>query len=265
MNKFVALMRRYVSDYTNRHDFTVCDEIMVPGYTLHMGTYDLTGRDSHYKPATAKQFQQFPGLSLTVNEIVTNGLRLSLRFSEHGASIRHNGALASWSGIGLYKWDGERLTENYVEQDYYSRREQLASAQPKPVESPALAPWDTTPQPEDNAAENVVRELLSQGDLSASADIVFDDAWTGAPAQRILQPDGAVIDDLFSAGDQVAFRITQSGRVLADFAAALAGTPAILHMTGIVTVREGRIVGGRVIRDRLGLYRRLHGSQQLRL
>ncbi len=79
MNKFVALMRRYVYDYTNRHDFAVCDEIMVPGYTLHMGTYDLTGRDTHYKPATDKQFQQFPGLSLTVNEIVTNGTRLSLR------------------------------------------------------------------------------------------------------------------------------------------------------------------------------------------
>jgi ketosteroid isomerase-like protein len=78
----------------------------------------------------------------------------------------------------------------------------------------------------------------------------------------VLQPDGAVIDDLFSAGDKVAFRITQSGRLLADFAPAeQVGTPAFLHMTGIVTVRDGRIVGGRVIRDRLGLYRRLHASQ----
>lgn len=262
MNKFVALMRRYVYDYTNRHDFAACDEIMVPGYTLHMGTYDLTGRDSHYKPATDKQFQQFPGLSLTVNEIVTNGARLSLRFSEHGASTRHNGALASWGGIGLYKWDGERLTENYVEQDYYSRREQLASGQPKPIESPALAPWDTSPQPENSAAERVVREVLTRGDLTATPGIVFDDAWTGAPLQKVLQPDGAVIDDFFSAGDQVAFRITQSGRVLADFAAEpRVGQLAFLHMTGIVTVRDGQIVGGRVIRDRLGLYRRLHASQ----
>lgn len=260
MNKFVALMRRYVYDYTNRHDFAVCDEIMAPDYTLHMGTYDITGRDTQYKPATNKQFEQFPGLCLTVNEIVTNGSRLSLRFSEHGASMRHNGALASWSGIGLYKWDGERLTENYVEQDYFSRRAQLSSGRPKPVEAPALAPWDTQPRPENSAAESVVRRLLHDGELTATSGIEFDDAWTGAPLQKILQADGAVIDDLFSAGDQVAFRITQSGRVLADFDAASVGRSAILHMTGIVTVRDGRIVAGRVIRDRLGLYRRLQAE-----
>ena len=122
MHKFVALMRRYCHDYTNRQDFAACDTIMVPQYTLHMGTHHLTGRDSAYKPATSRQFQQFPGLCLTINEVVTNGDRLCLRFSEHGASMRHAGALAAWSGIGLYKWDGERLTENFVEQDYYSRR-----------------------------------------------------------------------------------------------------------------------------------------------
>ncbi len=262
MSNFVALMRRYVYDYTNRQDFTACDEIMVPGYTLHMGTYDLAGRDSQYKPATTKQFEQFPGLCLTVNEIITNGSRLSLRFSEHGASRRHNGALASWGGIGLYKWDGERLTENYVEQDYFSRREQLSSGQPKPVESPAIAPWDTKAQPENSAAESIVRKLLTDGDLAATPGVVFDDTWTGAPLQRILEPDGAAIDDLFSAGDQVAFRITQSGRVLRDFAdAELVGRPAQLHMTGILTVRGGRVSAGRVIRDRLGLHRRLHADR----
>jgi patatin-like phospholipase/acyl hydrolase len=39
----VALMRRYCIDYTARHDLSVCDDIMVPGYTLHMGTHDLVG------------------------------------------------------------------------------------------------------------------------------------------------------------------------------------------------------------------------------
>ncbi|HWK48518.1 MAG TPA: hypothetical protein VNR40_01465 [Steroidobacter sp.] len=263
MNKFVALMRRYVCDYTNRHDFSVCDEIMVPNYTLHMGTYDLTGRDTQYKPATNKQFQQFPGLGLTVNQIVTNGSRLCLRFSEHGASMRHDGALASWGGIGLYKWDGERLTENFVEQDYYSRREQLASGRPKPVETPALAPWDTVAEPANEQAETVVRDVLQHRDLTEIDNVVFDDAWAGSPLQRVLRPEGATIDDLFSAGEQVAFRITQTGTLLEDFAGAetrWVNTPVFLHMTGLVTVRDGRIVAGRVIRDRLGLLRRLQAA-----
>ncbi|MBL8270066.1 ester cyclase, partial [Steroidobacter sp.] len=226
-------------------------------------TFDLSGRDTHYKPATQKQFDQFPGLGLTVNQLVTNGSRTCLRFSEHGASMRHKGALASWGGIGLYKWDGERLTENFVEQDYYSRRQQLASGRPKPVETPALAPWDTVAEPVNPAAESVVREVLERGDLTRLDGLDFDDAWTGSPPQRVLQPDGATIDDLFSVGDRVAFRITQTGKLLDDFAGAeprFVNTPVFLHMTGLVTVRDGRIVGGRVIRDRLGLLRRLQAD-----
>ena len=264
MHKFVALMRRYTFDYTNRQDFTACDTIMVPGYTLHMGTYDLTGRDEHYKPATAKQFAQFPGLCLTINEIVTNGDRLCLRFSEHGASVKHAGARAAWSGIGLYKWDGERLTENFVEQDYYSRREQLASGTPKALEMPALAPWDTEPLSSNVAAENVVRRALENGAWLGNEQIIFDDAWCGGTPQRVLEPTTVRIDDLFSAGDRVAFRITQSGRLLEDFCTegvnAPAGSDVVLHMTALVTVADGRIVKGNVVRDRLGLYRRLQST-----
>lgn len=262
MDKFVALMHRYCHDYTNCRNLAVCDKIMVPGYTLHMGTHDIAGRDECYKPAARKQFEQFPGLCLTVNEIVTNGERLVMRFAEHGASLAHGGAPAAWSGIGLYKWDGERLVENFVEQDYYSRREQLAGGAPKPVEAPAMAPWDAVAQAPDPAAEAAVRGFLASGDLAALPGVVFDDEWTGSPRQRVLEPLGAEIDDLFCAGDRVAFRIRQHGRLVEDFAGGnveLVGRGVFLHMTGLVTVRHGEIVAGRVVRDRLGLQRRLRG------
>ena len=110
---FVALMRRYCIDYTARHDLSVCDDIMVPGYTLHMGVHHLAGRDEAYKPAAAAQFRQFPGLCLTVNEIICSGDRLALRFTEHGASARHDGARAAWGGVGVYRWDGQRLLVRY--------------------------------------------------------------------------------------------------------------------------------------------------------
>jgi len=260
MHKFVALMRRYCHDYTNRQDFAACDTIMVPDYTLHMGTHVLKGRDTQYKPATSKQFQQFPGLCLTINEVVTCGDRLCLRFSEHGASVRHSGAVAAWGGIGLYKWDGERLTENFVEQDYYSRRGQLARGVPLPVETSALAPWDTQPAPANPSAEQIVGTALQQNDLTQIEGVVFDDEWTGAPRQRVIEARSAVIDDLFSAGDQVAFHAAVMGRPADDFPAGDAtrrNQDSVLHMSGLVTLENGRIVRGRVIRDRLGLYRRL--------
>lgn len=258
MEPFVALMRRYCIDYTARHDLTVCDDIMVPEYTLHMGGHLVAGRDEAYKPAAAAQFRQFPGLCLTVNEIICSGARLALRFSEHGASRLHGGAQASWGGIGLYRWDGQRLTENFVEQDYFSRRHQLSDGMPEPAESPAIAPWDTpaaAPAPE---AEEAVRAWLIAGDITG---VTVDD---GREAHRIVAAEHTEIDDLFSAGNKVAFHAVQYGSLAGDDpafpleAAAVAGEEQVsLHIAGIVTVAGGQVVAGRVIRDRHGLARRL--------
>jgi hypothetical protein len=251
---FVALMRRYCVDYTARHDLTVCDDIMDPGYTLHMGEYDLAGRDGAYKPAAAAQFRQFPGLCLTVNEIICSGDRLALRFTEHGASNRHGGARAAWGGIGLYRWDGRRLTENFVEQDYFSRRRQLDGDGPDPVEPPAVAPWDTPARAPDPDAEAVVRAWLEAGDF---AGVTQDD---GRDAHRLIGPGRTEVSDLFSAGDQVAFRVAQHGPLAgADplFAGNGTADAARLHLAGVVRVSGGRVTGGRIIRDRLGLQRRL--------
>ena len=259
MSAFVALMRRYVNDYTNRQCLSVCDDIMHPDYTLRMGDYVLSGRDECYKPAAQKQFKQFPGLCLTVHHIITNGERLLMQFSEHGASVEHGGATAAWAGIGLYRWDGERLRENYVEQDYLSRRRQLAEHSPLFVESPALAPWDTQAAPADPALEQWTRQFLADGGLDLLPATFFDDGYSGVPIPQMLQNASVDIDDLFSAGDHVAFRLTQSG-VLASGSgldSSQAGCTACLHMVGWLQVSGGQVVRARIIRDRLGLLRRL--------
>ncbi|QRP43093.1 nuclear transport factor 2 family protein [Amycolatopsis sp. FDAARGOS 1241] len=255
---FVALMRRYVTDYTNRHDVSVCPEIMEPGYVLHMGPHEVAGRDEAYIPAARRQFEQFPGLGLTVHTIVTDGRRLAMRFSEHGRRAR-DGRLAVWTGIGLYRWNGRRLESNFVEQDYWSRRRQLGSGHPGTVDPPALAPWDTTAEPAEPAAETVVREWLATGAAvqPASAAVRFDDGDAG-PA--LLTDVSSTVDELFSAGSHVAFRVTASGAYaggLGSAAGGAAGTPATLHLVGLVTVDHGRVAGGWIVRDRLGLARSL--------
>lgn len=249
-----ALMRRYVVDYTNRHDTAVCAEIMEPDYALRMGPHVLTGRDEVYLPAAQAQFRQFPGLGLTVHEIATNGERLAMRFSEHGASARHGGAVAAWRGLGLYAWNGTRLTSNLVEQDYLARRRQLACGVPDAVEPPAPAPWDTAPAPPDPLAEGVVRAWIADG--LPGAAVAHDDGTAGP----VLADVDTAVDDLFSAGDRVAFRLTRTGRYrggLAEVARDAVGSAAALHLVGLVTVRGSRVVEGHVVRDRLGLIRAL--------
>lgn len=181
MDPFVALMRRYCIDYTCSHDLSVCDEIMRSDYVVHIAGYDLV-RDASYKPAVERVFARFPALTLTVHELLTNGEQLAMRFSEHGVAPADGGHAAAWGGIALYRWDGERLAECFVEQDFAAQEAQLASGVCEPLEPPHVDPWlGTTPAPRDTDAEAVVR------------------AWL---------PADATVNALFSAGEQVAFHVT---------------------------------------------------------
>jgi hypothetical protein len=252
---FVALMRRYCIDYTNVHDQSVCDEIMAPGYVVHISGFDLP-RDTMYKPAVTRVYARFPGLQLQVHELVTNGDRLAMRFSEHGASVEEGGRFAAWGGIGLYRWNGNQLLENYVEQDFHAQEEQLATGAPAPLESPHLDPWlGTRAEPANPAAETAVRVWLARGDLRAAASAVVDGSWY-SPSEPPLDVEKVDVNDLFSAGARVAFHVTQHGLYRGGLRGAEAGwtgRTASLRCVGLARVEGGEVREVRTITDRLGL------------
>jgi hypothetical protein len=255
---FLALMRHYVIDYTNRNDQSQTPAIMEPDYVLRMGEHVVSGRDTAYHAATAKQMAQFPGLGLTVHEIATSGERLVMRFSEHGASQLHGGARCAWGGIGLYAWNGRKLVSNMVEQDYLSRRRQLRDGVPHRVDHPAIAPWNMIAEAPDEAAEAAVTAWLDSGALAHTPEVLLDDQWTGETVSPLIDQSRIEVNDLFSCGATVAFHITQHGALVPDEeVAGPAGRPAFLHMAGIVHVADGHVRSGRIIRNRLDLARRL--------
>ena len=255
---FIALMRRYVVDYTNRHDQSATEAIMEPDYLLVMGDHEVRGRDTAYRLATRKQLDQFPGLCLTVNEIRTSGERLVMRFTEHGASRLHDGRACAWSGIGLYRWNGIRLVSNAVEQDYFSRRDQLNNGIPRPVPAPEIAPWDQPCDAPDAAAELAVRRWLASGRFASTPGVLLDDQPPGAEPMCLLDQQTIIVNDLFSCGRHVAFHIVQHGRLrrVPGFEAG-DGRTAYLHAAGLVSVVDGRVCSGHAVTNRLDLYRRL--------
>jgi predicted ester cyclase len=261
MEPFVALMRRYCIDYTNRHDQSVCDEIMDPSYVVHISHWDLP-RDALYKPAVTQVFERFPGLGLVVHELVTNGERLAMRFSEHGASPNDDGRFAAWAGIGLYKWNGRQLLENYVEQDFLAQQAQLSGAAPAaPLESPHLDPWlGTHAEPANAQAEAVVRDWLARGDLRDAPEVIVDGSWYEPLAPSPIEVEKVAVNDLFSAGTRVAFHVTQTGGYrggLPGADAAGRGSHARLDCVGLARVSGGRVTSVRAVTDRLGTARAL--------
>jgi acyl-CoA synthetase (AMP-forming)/AMP-acid ligase II len=246
----LSLVRRWVNDYFNRHDAAACAAFVAPDYALEIGDVTLAGRDDVWLPAVDVQMKRFPGLGMTVHQTVAGGDWAAAFFSEHGAS---EGRQAVWSGVGIWRSNGEVLTGCIAQEDYMTRQRQLRSGVADPVEPPAVAPWDVIALPRDETVERIVAEWL-QGSWPRETSAVRcdDDHITGTP----LRFDTTETEIVFlnSSGPDVVFHVRQSGLYRGGLAKIGAtDLPATLYVNGLVRVEDGRVVSGRVIRDRVGL------------
>lgn len=245
MHPFVALMRTYCIDYTNSHDLSLYDQIMEPDYVVNINGMALR-RDTTYASSVEQLFAQAPGLGLVVHELVLNGDRLCMYFSEHASMPARDGrSLACWRGIGLYKWNGNRLTENFVEQDYLAMQQQLRSGEPHPLTPPHLDPWTTTePVAPDAVAEAAVLAWLERGDLTDARHVEVDDMRTGAAHEPVLDVEELTVNDVFSAGGSVPFHATFHGAYrggLGQRADQHVGAASSLDVVGIARVVDGTV------------------------
>ena len=246
----VQLLRRWVVDYFNAHDANAARAFVAPDYTLRIGGVVLAGRDDQWLPAVAKQMQLFPGLGMTVHQVVAGEDWVAAWFSEHGAS---QARVACWSGVAIFHSDGTRLTGCVAQEDYFTRQRQLKSGIADPVDPPAAAPWDTPVLPRDAEAEDTVRQWLNSSWPSEIAHIRCDDEHIIRVPLRFDVTESEV-GTLVSSGRDVAFHVRQTGIYLGGLAdVAVQRQHAAVHCNGIVRVVDGRVASGRVIRDRMGL------------
>lgn len=250
----VQLMRRWAVDYFNSHDASVAHEFIVPSYTLEIGDYTFAGRDEQWLPAVQQQMQAFPGMGMTVHQLICSHDRVATYFSEHGTS---GGRTAVWSGVGIYRSNGSQLTGCVAQEDYMTRQRQLKSGVTDPVESPSPNPWDTLAHAPNPEAEAVVQQwLLHPWPSTLPAMRCDDEHITGLPLK--FEVTAVEFNELFSSGEYVAFHARQTGFYRGGFAGLDAcDKPMLLNTNGIVHVQNAQVVSGRVIRDRLGLKARL--------
>lgn len=249
----VPLLRRWVVDYFNGHNDAAARTFIAPDYTLRIGEYTFAGRDAQWLPAVAQQFKAFPGLGMTVHQVLVGSDRVAACFSEHGASGGAGGRVACWSGVAIYRSNGEQLTGCVAQEDYFTRQRQLKSGLADAVEPPAAAPWDSVALGADAAAEAVVRNWLSGDWPRPSTGVRCDDEHiTGLPLRFEVQ--SAEISELFSSGPDVAFHVRQTGRYLGGLPSVDSrDRVSVLHCNGIVRVQDGVVRSGRVIRNRMDL------------
>ena len=254
MDPMVSLVRRWALGWVTLGDTEVAETILSPEYRIRISGTVLDGRVA-YIAGGLGQIERFAGWSMTVHDLVCTGDRAAVRFTLSGADSQRKLRTAAWSGVAMFRWDGRWLTECFAEEDYFSRRRQLADGRCDAIDSPAPAPWNASVQGADPAAEAAVSTWLQTGRFDGAA---VDDELPGSSSPLIEEP-ALELHELFSAGDRVAFHGRVSGAYSGglDGSRAPAGAPAAYDVAGLVRVAGGAVAGGQVVRDRLGMLREL--------
>lgn len=258
-----TLLRGFAVEFLTCQQWTALPRIMVPEYRLNVGGHVISGRDTQYRSAILTQFEQFPGLGVTVHEVLLTTDAVAMRFTEHGASRRDTGRPAAWQGVALFRIASGKLCTGWAEEDYLARKRQLRGGICDPIEAPHPAPWDVRVEPADLAAEGVARNWLESGSLCGPLSGVQTSS-AGSDPSALIRVGEVQIDELFGTADRVAFHVTQRGDYaggLPDIAPHLVGTPVTLRYAGLLSVRAGSVSSVRAVADRLGLQRSLqHGG-----
>ena len=180
----------------------------------------LLGPREAYVPATLAQLSRCPGLVMTVHQLAAGaGDRVALVFTESGASARLGGRAAAWSGVALFRSDGEPADALLGGGGLLRPAPAADDGLCDPVDRPAAAPWDTAAAVGRPAGRGGGAALAGAGRPGGDGGRAATTS-TGQPAGRAAGRAGCEVHELFSAGRPVAF-----ARV-ADRAATAAAWPA---------------------------------------
>jgi hypothetical protein len=247
------LLRGFCVNWIAGADEQAAATFLAPDYTAHVGGVTFTGLEN-YIPAVLGQLTSYPGLGLSVHEVMLSEEGIAMVFTEHGATT--DGVVAAWRGVGLFLGDDAHLIENWTEEDYYARRRQLESTIPDAVPAPATAPWATPFVGANEAMRSLVLAWLESGLAESTSTVTLDDNLDNA---ALLDQDAITVNCILSSGSRVAFQANLSGTFLGGLGVddTMIGARASMGIAGLVSVESDGSISGQVVRDRLGLRRTL--------
>lgn len=253
------LLRGFAVDFLTSHDVSAARVLMDPGYQLTIGGHIFCGRDESYLPATVAQLEQFPGLCVTVHDVILAPNAVAMRFTEHGVSRRHHGRAAAWGGITLFRIEEGRLRCGWADEDYLARKRQLATGVCDAVLAPHPCPWDTPVVGPEETAIDAARAWFADP-AALGHDVAVDEICAEGPRlAELVAVEEFDVDVLISAGPRVAFHAHAHGRYAGGFPelARYISSPVGVSVTGLLTVVDCRVTHAQIVCDRLGLQRSL--------
>jgi predicted ester cyclase len=144
-NENKALVRRYVEEFVDRSNFDLSDEIFAPNFVRHDAGPDQVPRVEDLKHFFAMLHSGFPGFQSTIEDLLSEGDKVVLRFTFHGThqgefmGIAPTGKEVTMSGIDILRIAEGKIVEMWNQEDVLGMMQQLGVI-PAPGHSEEASP-----------------------------------------------------------------------------------------------------------------------------
>jgi predicted ester cyclase len=140
-----ALVRRYVEEFVDRSNFDLSEEIFVPNFVRYDAGPDQVSRVEDLKHFFAMLHSGFPGFQSTIEDLLSEGDKVALRFTFRGIhqgefmGIAPTGKEVTMSGIDILRIADGKLVEMWNQEDVLGMMRQLGAI-PEPDQSEEASP-----------------------------------------------------------------------------------------------------------------------------
>lgn len=116
-----AIIRRFVEEIPNLGNLAAADELFTSGFTLHFPNMPPIEGTEAFNEIPAAIRTAFPDLVETIEELIAEGDRVVERLTLRGThlgefmGIAPTGKPVSWTAIAVYRLEGARIAECWVE------------------------------------------------------------------------------------------------------------------------------------------------------
>ncbi len=110
-----AIVRRLFEEVYNRRNLAAMDEFIAPDYVNHNASFQVRGPEGA-KRAAAAQFEAFPDLHTTIEDIIAEGDKVVVRATDHFTDQR-DGKQVALTWIEILRLENGKVVEAWAESD----------------------------------------------------------------------------------------------------------------------------------------------------
>ncbi len=132
LEEMKAQVRRLWEEGWNKGNMAVFDEVFTPNVVFHHPTNPQKDREGLKKFVTAVR-TSYPDMHFTIHDLIAEGDKAVMRWTYEGTDTGGSPSIGTppsgkhvkFTGITIYRLEGGKIVEEWVEGDYLGLRKQL--------------------------------------------------------------------------------------------------------------------------------------------